>query len=131
VRGCCGCSPCCRRTGSELPGGDAAAWLKERLTIVPQRYEVSVVVRAPAAAVRASVGQWSVVEEIDAASCRMLMSTDSLDWPVMAVGVIGADFHVERPAELAAKVRAVAALLARSASEVDGRRPRDADLSPT
>lgn len=116
----------------QLPGdGDAAAWLKARLTLVPQRHEVSVVIRASAEVVRAGVGQWSVVEEIDTGSCRMLMSTDSLDWPVMAVGVIGADFHVERPAELAEKVRAVAALLTRATSDVGGRRPRDADLSPT
>ena len=99
----------------DLPGdGDAATWLKERLTLVPQRYEVSVVIEAPAETVRAAVGQWSVVEELGAGSCRMLMSTDSLDWPVMAVGVIGAEVHVERPAERVDRMREVAALLTRA-----------------
>jgi predicted DNA-binding transcriptional regulator YafY len=117
----------------DLPGGDAAAWLRERLTLVPQRYEVSVVIQAPAETVRAHVGQWSVVEDLGAGSCRMLMSTDVLDWPVMAIGSIGADFRVERPAELVEKVRETAALFMRStsdgsASDVDGRRPRGAGL---
>jgi predicted DNA-binding transcriptional regulator YafY len=27
-------------------------------------------------------------------------ATDSLDWSIVALGMVGADFHVEEPAEL-------------------------------
>jgi hypothetical protein len=33
------------------------------------------------------------------------MTTDSLDWPMMALGVVGAEFRVLAPPELADQVR--------------------------
>ena len=42
---------------------------------------------APAATVRERIGRWSTVEEVDAEHCRVRMTTDSLDWPTLALGV--------------------------------------------
>jgi hypothetical protein len=33
------------------------------------------------------------------------MTADSLDWPIMALGAVGADFEVVSPPELADRVR--------------------------
>ena len=60
---------------------------------------------APAAAVRERIGRWSAVEEAGAARCRVRMTTDSLDWPAMALGAVGADFQVISPPALRDHVR--------------------------
>ncbi|GGU65622.1 DeoR family transcriptional regulator [Streptomyces albospinus] len=84
----------------DLPAADAAEFVRARLNNVPRPYRVEVLVDAPAATVRERIGRWGTVEEIDAEHCRLRMTADSLDWPAMAMGVIGADFHVLHPPEL-------------------------------
>ena len=68
-------------------------------------YDVEVLIDAPAADVRERIGRWSSVEDIGAARCRVRMTADSLDWPVMALGVVGAEFLVISPPELLDRVR--------------------------
>lgn len=84
----------------DLPAPDAAAFVRAGLDSMPRSYEVEVRVDAPAAAVRERIGRWSTVEEIDAAHCRVRMTADSLDWPALALGMVGADFRVLGPPEL-------------------------------
>src|SRR4051794_23564785 len=88
-----------------IPGGDPVAWLRARLAAVPRDHDVAVVIRLPAPAVTAFVGQWAGVEPIDDASCRMRMTVDDLSWPVWVLGGLGADFTIESPPELATRVR--------------------------
>ena len=57
-------------------------------------------IHAPADQVREKLGQWATVEGLDADSCRLRMTVDSLDWPAFALGAMGADFTVESPPEL-------------------------------
>jgi predicted DNA-binding transcriptional regulator YafY len=99
-----------RGTGSrfrprELPAADAAAFVRAGIDAALAAYDVQVLVDAPAAAVRERIGRWSTVEAVDAARCRVRMTADSLDWPVMALGVVGADFLVLSPPELLDRVR--------------------------
>jgi predicted DNA-binding transcriptional regulator YafY len=89
----------------ELPAADAAAFVRAGIDQVSAAYDVEVLVQAPAAAVRQRIGRWAAVEDIDATSCRVRMSTDSLDWPTMALGAVGADFDVISPPELLHQVR--------------------------
>jgi predicted DNA-binding transcriptional regulator YafY len=89
----------------ELPAADAAAFVRAGIDSVQAGYEVEVLVDAPAAAVRERIGRWSTVEEAGAGRSRVRMTTDSLDWPVMALGAVGADFDVISPPELADQVR--------------------------
>ncbi|QHC22877.1 helix-turn-helix transcriptional regulator [Streptomyces sp. GS7] len=84
----------------DLPAADAAEFVRARLNNVPRPYRVEVLVDAPAATVRERIGRWGTVEEVDAGHCRVRMTADSLDWPAMAMGVLGADFHVLHPPEL-------------------------------
>jgi predicted DNA-binding transcriptional regulator YafY len=86
----------------KLPATDAAAFVRNGVGMgnVPMPIRSEVVVHAAAEQVRAKVGRWSTVEEIDADHCRMIMTSDSLDWPVMALGTLRADFDVVGPPEL-------------------------------
>ena len=94
----------------ELPGGDAAAFVRDRLASVPTRYEVVVDVAASVAEVEAVVGRWGAVEPTGESSCRLTMNVDDLSWPTMVMGVVGADFTVVRPAELRDHIRSVGQL---------------------
>jgi predicted DNA-binding transcriptional regulator YafY len=91
----------------ELPGGDAAEFVRSSLAAAPTRFQVDVVIQAPAAAVRAVVGGWATVEAIDDGSCRMLMNVDSLSWPAMVLGEVGAAFDVTSPPEFRRYLREV------------------------
>ena len=84
----------------ELPAADAAAFVRAGIGNVRAAPDVEVLVDAPAAAVRGRIGRWSAVEELGPARCRVRMTADSLDWPVMALGVAGARFEVVSPPEL-------------------------------
>src|SRR5580698_691859 len=69
------------------------------------RDTVEVLINAPAAAVRERIGRWATVENAGPGRCRIRMTADSLDWPTMALGAVGADFEVVSPPELADHVR--------------------------
>ncbi|MBW8483950.1 helix-turn-helix transcriptional regulator [Actinomadura parmotrematis] len=87
-----------------LPAADAAEFVRESLENAPWPYRVEVLVDAPAADVRERIGRWYAIEEQDAARCRISIATDSLDWPVLALGMLDADFHVLGPPELIDRV---------------------------
>ncbi|MET8153401.1 YafY family protein [Actinoplanes sp. NPDC049668] len=97
----------------EIPGGDPVAWMRARLAAVPNRYDVSVVIHRAAEPVRQFVGQWATVEDVSPAECRLRMRVDDLSWPVMILGAMGADFTVESPPELPARIRESAETLLR------------------
>lgn len=108
------------RTGArfrarELPGGDAAAFVRDGVRGVRPQFEVELLVHAPAAAVRDQLGRWGSVHEHDGATCLMRMSVDTLDWPLLAMGSLGAEFEVRSPPELAERVREWSARFARAA----------------
>jgi predicted DNA-binding transcriptional regulator YafY len=84
----------------ELPADDAAAFVRAGIDNLPAPYTVEALVHAPAAAVRVRIGRWGTVEDIDDRRCLLRMTSDSLDWPAMALGAVGADFEVLSPPEL-------------------------------
>ncbi|MEV0943987.1 YafY family protein [Micromonospora wenchangensis] len=88
----------------DLPAADAAEFVRTSLGNLPRPYRVEALVDAPAAAVRERIGRWGTVEELDAKHCRVRMTADSLDWPTMALGALGADFRVLDPPELLEQV---------------------------
>ncbi len=69
---------------------------------------------APAATVRVAVGQWATIEEIDDGRCRLRMTSDTLDWPAVALGMVGAEFEVIHPPELVDHLRDWAARFTRA-----------------
>jgi predicted DNA-binding transcriptional regulator YafY len=88
-----------------LPAADAVAFVRRGIEGLPKSQAVEAIVHAPATTVRAQVGQWTSVEEVDEGRCRLRMTVDSLDWPALALGMVGADFEVVGPPELAQHLR--------------------------
>jgi predicted DNA-binding transcriptional regulator YafY len=89
----------------EVPTGDAAEFVRAGIENVPASHRVEVLVHAPAAAIRKRIGRWGTIEELGEGQCLLQMTSDSLDWPVMALGTAGADFEVLAPPELLDSVR--------------------------
>ena len=86
----------------ELPATDAAAFVRAGIETQPTGHAVEVRVSAPAERVRARLGQWATAEPIDAGHCLLRMTVDTLVWPAMALGSLGAEFEVVTPPELVA-----------------------------
>ncbi|PYC69785.1 transcriptional regulator [Streptomyces tateyamensis] len=103
----------------ELPGGDAADFVRAGRNNAPRPYQVLAEVQAPAQRVSERIGRWAVVEPLTESSCRVRMSAEEAVWPLMALGVTDAEFQVLEPPELVAQVRAMGNRLARA-----GRGPR-------
>src|SRR5690606_32182520 len=102
----------------ELPDGvDAATFVRGGIVGKPTRYEVVVDIRASAEQVRTVTGRWANVDPLADDACRLRMNVDSLDWPTMLLGVVGAAFTVREPAELRDHVAATAELFQRSLNE--------------
>jgi predicted DNA-binding transcriptional regulator YafY len=99
----------------ELPAEDAAMFVRAGIGSMVAPHEFEAVVHAPAETVRGLVGQWATVEEIDGGRSRLRMTSDTLDWPTMALGVVGAEFEVVHPPELVVHLREWAARFARAA----------------
>ena len=68
-------------------------------------YEVEALVDAPAAVVRAGYGRWATVEEVSENRSRVRMTADQLEWPMLLLGGLGAEFEVITPPELLDRVR--------------------------
>jgi hypothetical protein len=61
-----------------------------------------------------AVGRWGSVEPAER-GCLLEMNVDSLEWPVMVLAQVEADFVVESPTELTELLAHTAARFARSA----------------
>lgn len=99
----------------ELPGGDAAEFVKGGLRTLPHRHHVSVRVHAGSDVVRREVGRWGTVEEVGDQECRLRMEVDDLAWPMFVLAGLGAGFEIEGPPELVERTAAVGALFSRAA----------------
>ena len=99
-----------RRTGAAfaaraLPTADAAAFVKAGIERQRDPYSIEAEVHAPADFVRQRVGRWATITEAGEDRCRLSMTSDSLDWPTMALGGLGAEFTVLAPPELRDYIR--------------------------
>jgi predicted DNA-binding transcriptional regulator YafY len=109
-----------RAVPRHLPADDAAAFVRSSLDNVPWRHRVEVLIDAPADVVRQRIGPWGTLEAAGPARCRLLMTTDSLDWAMLALGNAAADFEVMSPPELVEHLREKSARFGRAV----GRHPR-------
>jgi predicted DNA-binding transcriptional regulator YafY len=103
----------------DLPASDAAEFVRVRLGHLPHPYRVEALVQAPAVTARERIGRWCTVEEVDAEHCRIRMTTDSLDWPTMALGTLGADFRIVDPPELLDRIHDWGARFTRARHSLD------------
>jgi predicted DNA-binding transcriptional regulator YafY len=84
----------------QLPIEDAAEFVRSSIQSAQPHHRVEVLIDAPAAIVRERIGPWGTLEELSPERCRLQMSSDSLDWPMLALGNAQADFEVLSPPEL-------------------------------
>jgi predicted DNA-binding transcriptional regulator YafY len=89
----------------ELPAADAAAFVQAGIGRATAVYEVEALVDAPAETVRERHGRYATVEEVSETRSRIRMTIDQLEWPMMLLGSLGAEFEVISPPELLDQVR--------------------------
>ena len=97
-----------------LPGGDPAAYVAANLKQMPSRYQARVTLHAAADEMQQRPYLWGSVEAIDDARCEYRTSDDSLDWLAMRIGMLGVEFELHEPPELAERMRALGARLERA-----------------
>jgi predicted DNA-binding transcriptional regulator YafY len=105
-----------RFTPRRLPTRDAAAYVEQSITGAPSRYEARVTLHAAADQIASRVpAYWGTIEEIDARSCEYRTGDDDLGWLALRIAMLGVDFEVQEPPELAGHRRALAGRLRRGA----------------
>ena len=105
-----------RFTPRALPGGDPAAYVAANLSSGQSRYSARVVLHAPADEVERRPHLWGTVVPLDDARCEYRTSDDDLDWLAMRIGMLGMEFEVLEPDELAERRGALAGRFARAAA---------------
>jgi len=99
----------------KLPASDPAAYVSESIAAAPTRYEARLTIHAPAAEIRdRPFASWGRLEPIDERSCEFRTGDDDLGWLAVRVAMIGVDFDLHEPPELAARMREVAERLERA-----------------
>lgn len=109
-------SPTGPRFAPREPPEDAAAYVAKGVTTRAYRYQARVTLHMSAEAV-ADFG-WTgfgTIEAIDDKTCELRTGAESLDGLTVFVALLGAEFEVHEPPELAEQLRVVAARLLRAA----------------
>ncbi len=100
-----------------LPSADLAMWVSKRVAIAGWRYRARVTVFAPAATVAERIGPYvGTVAAVDERSCVLHTGSDNLETMAVYLGLLGFDFRVESPPELAGHIRALTARYLRAVS---------------
>lgn len=100
----------------ELPAKDPATYVEQSIRGAPNAFEARVTLRAPAEEIACRVpAHWGTIEALDDSSCEYRTGDDNLDWLALRIAMLGVDFTVEEPAELADHFRALAGRLERAA----------------
>jgi biotin operon repressor BirA-like protein len=105
-----------RFTPRRLPARDAAAYVEQSITGVPTRYEARVTLHAPAEHFAGHVpSYWGTIEAKDERTCEFRAGDDDLGWLARRIAILGVDFDVHEPPELAKHLRELARRLMRAA----------------
>ncbi|MFW0789495.1 helix-turn-helix transcriptional regulator [Gordonia sp. CPCC 205333] len=89
----------------EVPGGDAAEYVRASLQSVWEAHQVKVLVQAPTSVVRERIGRWAQAQESDGATL-VTMQVEDARWVAMAMGSLDADYEfVEIPPSLLREIR--------------------------
>jgi predicted DNA-binding transcriptional regulator YafY len=97
------------------PDGGLVGFVERAIGTAPWRVRARAVVSAPAAAIIARVPSVVLVEEIDAGHCAAHVGSDTPEDLAMWLGMLGADFVVDGPPEMAAAFATMSRRYARAA----------------
>ncbi|MCM8554977.1 YafY family protein [Streptomyces sp. STCH 565 A] len=106
-----------RFTPRELPARDAAEYLRRSLQRLGDSYEIDVLFAVPAEVAASRLPQWFGAPEAtdDGMSCVLRATvSDAPEAVAVRLATTGLEFRVRRPAELADRVRELAARLVRA-----------------
>jgi predicted DNA-binding transcriptional regulator YafY len=104
-----------RFTPRDLPATDAASYVSQSLSAAPNRYEARVTLHAPADTIRKRVpAYWGTIERLDDERCEYRTGDDDLGWLAVRVAMLGVDFDVHEPPELAEHLLLLARRLERA-----------------
>jgi predicted DNA-binding transcriptional regulator YafY len=103
-----------RFTPRELPE-DAAAYVAKGVTSRAYRYQAVVVLHTSAESLAQNRWAGFGVTALDDGNCELRTGFESLDALAMYVGMLGVNFEIKEPPELAEHLRTVAARLSRAA----------------
>jgi predicted DNA-binding transcriptional regulator YafY len=93
-----------------LPAADLASYVSRGVVIAGWQYRARITVFAPASALAERIGPYvGVVTVIDDDTCVLDTGADSLSTVAAHLGLLGFDFRVDSPPELADEVRALSA----------------------
>jgi predicted DNA-binding transcriptional regulator YafY len=99
-----------------LPAKDAVTYLEQSITGAPNRFEARVTLHVAAEEIERRIpAHWGSVEPQGARSCEYRTGDDDLTWLALRIAMLGVDFEVHEPPELAGHLRALASRLARAA----------------
>jgi predicted DNA-binding transcriptional regulator YafY len=99
----------------KLPVADPAAFVEQRFSSLPTRYEARLTLHAPAASVRVPPG-WGTVTPLDEDTCEYRSGDDNLEWLALRVAMLGVEFEVHESPELIDELQRLAARLTRAVS---------------
>ncbi|MFE3541452.1 helix-turn-helix transcriptional regulator [Nocardia sp. NPDC059177] len=100
----------------DLPAADAADFVRAGIGARRTGYTVTAEIEAPADDVRARVGRWCTATPITPTRTHIETAVDNLDWPLLLLSKVDADFTVLSPPELAARITACGTRFLRSSS---------------
>ncbi|MCX4813000.1 YafY family transcriptional regulator [Streptomyces sp. NBC_01239] len=105
-----------RFTPRELPTGNAAEYLRQSMYRRQETYEYTVTFAASADAVASRIPAWlGAPEPLGEDSCRLRATTgDAVDWLAVRLAMLGYEFTVQGPTELARCVRELGERLIRA-----------------
>lgn len=79
----------------EIPGGDAAAYVRAGLTGRAEGHRLVTVVDAPASDVEQRIGRWTTVVHLSDGRCRVVAEARDIGFLLLGMGMVGAPFTVE------------------------------------
>jgi predicted DNA-binding transcriptional regulator YafY len=103
------------RFAPRTPPEDAATYVSRSVTSSPYRYQATILMHAPIEAVAERSSPTAAgLERVDDNSCLLHAGSDSLDRLALHIAVLGFEFEVREPPELAAHVNTLGERLIRA-----------------
>jgi predicted DNA-binding transcriptional regulator YafY len=98
-----------------LPATDPAAYVQQSITRAPNRFEARITLHVGAEEIAGRVPPyWGTIEPIDGQSCEYRTGDDNLAWLALRIAMLGVDFEIHEPPELAEHLRELADRLRRA-----------------
>jgi len=105
-----------RTAPRELPAEDAATFVTSKLYSLAPTYRAVATLHLPVEEVVGRLGDRpGDLEAIDAHRCRLHSRTDRLEWLAFRLAMLGCEFEVHEPSELAEYLRVLGARVIRAA----------------